>query len=313
MRPQRSARAGGSGPTRSLTSAAEAARAVMISRRSARLSGRRRERAPDEAREVRLQPRDQPAALVELTRRGSGSLEPAQCGDVRAQVRRDPGEGSIELRAWRHVAPSRAGIGARGRGAAGSGSIAEDLASVLDQGLVKAAARRWEQAMDRRLEEIRDGRAPWRSSEDVRREALEALGDVEHLGPDRLEWLVHAGHRLRPWPDSPAALRVLGERFKLVALSNASLAELADVSARGRLAWHAVLSGALVEGYKPSPKVYELAIGRLALEPSRTLMVAAHAWVCAPPRPTAYEQPSSPLRAPIIPGTRIASISTSTT
>ena len=50
------------------------------------------------------------------------------------------------------------------------------------------------------------------------------------------------------------------------------------MSARGRLAWHAVLSGALVEAYKPSPKVYELAIRGLALEPSRTLMVAAHAW-----------------------------------
>jgi 2-haloacid dehalogenase len=137
------------------------------------------------------------------------------------------------------------------------GSIAEDLASVLDAGLVEAAARRWEQTMDRRLQEIRDGRAPWRSSEDVRREAL---GDVEHLGPDRLEWLVRAGHRLRPWLDSSAALRVLGERFKVVALSNASLAELADVSARGRLAWHAVLSGALVEAYKPSPEVYEMAI-----------------------------------------------------
>ena len=159
------------------------------------------------------------------------------------------------------------------------GSIAEDLASVLHPGVADAAARRREQAMDRRLEEIRDGRAPWRSSEDVRREALpEALGDAGQLDPDRLEWLMNAGHRLRPWPDSSAALRVLGERFKLVALSNASLAELADLSARGRLAWHAVLSGALVESYKPSAKVYELAIRSLALEPSRTLMVAAHAW-----------------------------------
>jgi 2-haloacid dehalogenase len=39
-----------------------------------------------------------------------------------------------------------------------------------------------------------------------------------------------------------------------------------------------VLSGALVEAYKPSPAVYELAITSLGLDPSRTLMVAAHAW-----------------------------------
>ena len=38
------------------------------------------------------------------------------------------------------------------------------------------------------------------------------------------------------------------------------------------------LSGALVRAYKPSPAVYELAITSLDLDPSRTLMVAAHAW-----------------------------------
>jgi len=88
----------------------------------------------------------------------------------------------------------------------------------------------------------------------------------------------NAGRRLRPWPDSSAALRELGERYKLVALSNATLAELTEISARGRLAWHAVLSGAFVKAYKPSAQVYELAIGSLGLEPSRTVMAAAHAW-----------------------------------
>jgi 2-haloacid dehalogenase len=155
-------------------------------------------------------------------------------------------------------------------------SIAEDLASV---GVAADVGRRWAEAMDRRLGEIRAGRAEWRSSEDVRRDALhEVLPDAARLDPDRLAWLEDAGGRLRPWPDSPAALRALGEHFMLVALSNASLAELAEISARGGLAWHAVLSGALVKAYKPSPAVYELAIGSLGLDPSRTLMVAAHAW-----------------------------------
>ena len=131
--------------------------------------------------------------------------------------------------------------------------------------------------MDRRLEEIRDGSAPWRSSEDVRREALDEVLDAP-ISPDQRRRLESAGGRLRPWPDSPGALRTLGEHFKLVALSNASLAELAEISARGRLGWHAALSGALVQAYKPSPAVYELAITGLRLDPSRTLMVAAHAW-----------------------------------
>ena len=136
-------------------------------------------------------------------------------------------------------------------------SIAEDLASVLEPDIAAATGRRWAEGMDRRLDEIRDGRAPWRSNEAVRREALhEALTGDAHLNADQLTWLQNAGRRLRPWPDSSAALRELGERFKLVALSNATLAELAEISVRGRLAWHAVLSGALVKAYKPSSQVY---------------------------------------------------------
>jgi 2-haloacid dehalogenase len=113
----------------------------------------------------------------------------------------------------------------------------------------------------------------------VRRAALdEALPTDARPSSAQRAWLNRAGGRLRPWPDSPEALRRLGGRFKLVALSNSSLAELAELSARGGLAWHAVLSGALVQAYKPSAKVYELAIDSLGLTPSRTVMVAAHAW-----------------------------------
>jgi 2-haloacid dehalogenase len=158
-------------------------------------------------------------------------------------------------------------------------SIADDLASVLAPDMAQAVARRWAEGIDRRLDDIRGGRAPWRPSEDLRRAALDdALPGDGRPSPIQLAWLEHAGARLRPWPDSPAALRALGSRFKLVALSNASLAELAEISARGGLAWHAVLSGALVKAYKPSAAVYELAIDSLGLTPSRTVMVAAHAW-----------------------------------
>jgi 2-haloalkanoic acid dehalogenase type II len=138
-------------------------------------------------------------------------------------------------------------------------------------------AHRWAEAFVRRRGAIRDQTAPWRAGVDVRREALDEVL-VAPISPEQRRWLEGAGRRLRPWPDSPAALRALGERFKLVALSNASLAELAEISARGGLAWHAVLSGALVHAYKPSPAVYELALSSLGLQPSRTLMVAAHAW-----------------------------------
>jgi 2-haloacid dehalogenase len=158
-------------------------------------------------------------------------------------------------------------------------SIAEDLATVLEPSVSEGVARRWTDAMDQRLIAIRHEEAPWRPSEAIRREALlEVLPGSERLTDEQLVWLDGACARLRPWPDSTAALRTLADHFKLVALSNASLAELAELSARGRLAWHAALSGELVKSYKPSAAVYELAIAGLGLKPARTLMVAAHAW-----------------------------------
>ncbi len=48
----------------------------------------------------------------------------------------------------------------------------------------------------------------------------------------------------------------------------------ADGPVRGcRASWHCVLSGEMVHAYKPDPALY-----RLALDPRRTLMVAAHPW-----------------------------------
>jgi HAD superfamily hydrolase (TIGR01493 family) len=41
----------------------------------------------------------------------------------------------------------------------------------------------------------------------------------------------------------------------------------------------------MVHAYKPDPAVYRFALDRLALDPRRTLMVAAHPGTCTPPPP----------------------------
>ena len=64
----------------------------------------------------------------------------------------------------------------------------------------------------------------------------------------------------------------------IVALSNGNLSMLTDMFAAAGLTWHCVLSGEMVHAYKPDPAVYRLAVDRLALDPRRTLMVAAHPW-----------------------------------
>ena len=132
-----------------------------------------------------------------------------------------------------------------------AGSMRAELAAALDQ----AAAGRQAEALA--ADVLRDG--PPLPEADVRHLAL-------------------AGHRLGAWPDAREALRRLAGRFAIVALSNGNLSMLTDLFAGTGLTWHCVLSGELVRAYKPDPAVYQFALDRLALDPRRTLMVAAHPW-----------------------------------
>jgi 2-haloacid dehalogenase len=163
-----------------------------------------------------------------------------------------------------------------------AGSVRAELAAALDQagadGSAEALAAAWAERFDALTSGIRQG-APWRSTDDLNAEALAgALRDGPFLPAGTVRNLALAGHRLQPWPDSQAALRRLGGRFTTVALSNGNLAMLADLFAAAGLTWHCVISGEMMQAYKPDPAVYRFAVDRLALDPHRTLMVAAHPW-----------------------------------
>jgi 2-haloacid dehalogenase len=145
--------------------------------------------------------------------------------------------------------------------------IFDVVGTVVDaDGTLRAEAGERATALTARRDALLAGLGGWRSMEALRREAY---------GDERLATI---GHRFRPFPDAPAALRALAARHTVVALSNADLAELADTSAHGGLAWHAVLSAELVQAFKPDPRVYAFALDRLRLDPARTTMVAAHPW-----------------------------------
>ena len=163
-----------------------------------------------------------------------------------------------------------------------AGSMRAELGAALERAgageRTQALAAAWERRFTALVSAIGDG-APWRSTDDLSAEALaEALRDGPRLPEATVAELGLAGPRLRPWPDAQQALRRLAERFTLGALSNGTLAMLTDLFAAGGLTWHGVLSGELVQAYKPDPAVYRLALDRLALDPRRTLMVAAHPW-----------------------------------
>jgi 2-haloacid dehalogenase len=163
-----------------------------------------------------------------------------------------------------------------------AGSMRAELAAALGQvgagPQAEALATAWARRFEDLVSLIRQG-APWRSTDDLN---AEALADVLRAGPRlpeaTIRHLALAGHRLRPWPDAQAALGRLAQRFTTVALSNGNLSMLTDLFASAGLTWHCVLSGEMVAAYKPDPAVYRLALDRLALDPHRTLMVAAHPW-----------------------------------
>jgi 2-haloacid dehalogenase len=169
-----------------------------------------------------------------------------------------------------------------------AGSIAAGVAAALaaagaDPAAGPALAARWNDRLEDLTSQVAAGRAPWRANDELRRAALlDALDagtpGTGALGRGALDELALVGHRLRPWPDSAAALRALERSFTVVALSNASMAQLAGMSAAGGLAWHGVVSGELARAYKPDPAVYQLAIRLLGLDPAATMMVAAHPW-----------------------------------
>lgn len=166
-----------------------------------------------------------------------------------------------------------------------AGSIAAQTAVALaeaeSEADAEALAREWGERADALTRSIAAGEAPWRPNDAIRRAALldaAAATGLTGVPAATLDELALAGHRLAPWPDSAAALRALAAEVMVVALSNADLAQLAQMSAAGELAWHGVLSAELVKACKPDPAVYRLALDTLELVPAQTMMVAAHPW-----------------------------------
>ncbi|HEY5359738.1 MAG TPA: haloacid dehalogenase type II [Streptosporangiaceae bacterium] len=166
-----------------------------------------------------------------------------------------------------------------------AGSISAETSAALaaqgaDPGRGPGLARDWSRRADALTGQVAAGEMPWRSNDALRRAALHeaAAADADGLAREVVDDLALAGHRLRPWPDSPAALRTLAGAFTVVALSNADLAQLTDMSAAGGLAWHCVLSAELARTCKPDPAVYRMALDLLDLDPRQTMMVAAHPW-----------------------------------
>ena len=88
--------------------------------------------------------------------------------------------------------------------------------------------------------------------------------------------LTLAWHRLDAWPDVPAALKRLKQKFLLAPCSNGNISLMVDLARRNDFPWDAILGSEIAGDYKPKPRVYLAACEALDLEPAQCMMVAAH-------------------------------------
>ncbi|WP_181138468.1 haloacid dehalogenase type II [Streptomyces sp. Ru73] len=167
-----------------------------------------------------------------------------------------------------------------------TGTVTQELADAFaatgaGREPARATAQLWQQRLAGLVERVRHGEEPWQDNDTLRRRALEEAllaGGAPAVTGETFEHLAQVGHRLRPWPDAPAALARLARHFAVVALTNAGLAQATDLSAAGGLTWHCLLSTDELRTYKPDPAVYSLPMDRLAVAPAHSLFVAAHPW-----------------------------------
>lgn len=83
-------------------------------------------------------------------------------------------------------------------------------------------------------------------------------------------------HNLDAWPDFPAVLSKLRERYICASFTILSYRMIIDTAKKNGLSWDAVLSCEGIGKYKTLPESYLTAAKRLQLDPGEICMVACH-------------------------------------
>jgi 2-haloacid dehalogenase len=163
------------------------------------------------------------------------------------------------------------------------GSIQDEVQALAKQRGVtcdgSAFAIDWRQRMFTLLEQMTAGALPWTNADGLHRQALEEiLSDYPQLEltSGARDELNDVWHRLRVWPDFPAALDRLRANFTVTVLTVLSWAIVVDSSKHCGLSWDGVLSCEFLGAYKPDPDAYLSAVRLLRVRPHQVMMVAAH-------------------------------------
>lgn len=111
------------------------------------------------------------------------------------------------------------------------------------------------------------------------RQVLESVVDqfAERFGfdaTDQEEWsLAESVRDWEPWPDAVNALRELQKHFRLAIISNIDDDIFADTRLKLGVDFDQVITAQQAQAYKPSLKIFELALSRIAVPSHRVLHV----------------------------------------
>lgn len=139
----------------------------------------------------------------------------------------------------------------------------------------------WRARYQPAMQACREGQRPYTPLDTLHRENLErVLADhgvpAASLGPESLDWLNKAWHRLDPWPDAVQGLARLKSRYILATASNGNIALMVNMAKRAGLPWDVILGADVTRAYKPAAEAYDRMAEVLGLAPSELCMVAAH-------------------------------------
>ncbi len=142
-----------------------------------------------------------------------------------------------------------------------------------------AFADAWRGEYQPGLEEVRSGRQAFAKLDVLHRQGLERLlprFELQNLSDEVLADLTLVWHRLDAWPDVPAALARLSQKFWLAPVSNGNISLMIDLARRNKFPWDAILGAEIAQDYKRKAGVYLAACAAFDLAPAQCMMVAAH-------------------------------------
>ena len=137
----------------------------------------------------------------------------------------------------------------------------------------------WRRGMFAMLARVRSRELPWMNADDLHRRVLDdVLADhtALSLSESQRDDLNDVWHRLRAWPDAPAAIERLRSRYTVVVLTVLSWSIVVDCSKYNGIDWDGILSCEFLGDYKPDAQAYHAGVRLLRLQPGQAMMVAAH-------------------------------------